>query len=360
MKKTLIALSFSCISASLAFTAPLTFASTTATSATDQQQEYSDLDLAKWAMPLASFFAQKQANIRDMGAQPNQVLYWSQPIDSKNQILTPNDTVLYISTQITTFEGPMVLDVPASEGELSLFGSLVTPFMEPLEDVGGSKGVDKGMGGKILITPPGYQGDIPAGYLHVPSQHFNTVAGLRVTPTSFSENDIAEAEAFIKKIKLYRYGQQQDAVFVDGDGRDYDPRPIYDANFFVLVNEYIQTENHKQRDLPFIEAIKRLGLEKGTEFKADEKHDELAKALFADRSHAFESVGNQFFPGSKWTTPVQPMEAKTQFNYGDENGYHWEARSLTWHWAIWGPKHLGGDTFYLIGQKDSDGNNLSV
>ena len=53
------------------------------------------------------------------------------------------------------------------------------------------------------------------------------------------------------------------------------------------------------------------------------------------------------------------MEAQTQFTYIDKKGtYHWETRAQTWHWAIWGPKHLGGDTYYLIGQKDKDGDVL--
>ena len=44
----------------------------------------------------------------------------------------------------------------------------------------------------------------------------------------------------------------------------------------------------------------------------------------------------------------------------DEAGnYDWETRAQTFHWAIWGPKYLGGDTFYLIGQKDKDGNVFS-
>ena len=358
MKKTLLALSLSLLGATVAFDAPVISSAMAEQTAVEAQQQYSDLDLAKWAMPLASFFAQKEANVRDMGAEPNQVLYWSQPFDSKNQILTPNDTVLYISTQITTFKGPMVLEIPATEGDLAIFGSLVTPFMVPMEDVGGSKGIDKGLGGKILITPPGFDGEVPEGYMHVPSEHFNTTAGIRVTPVSFKPADLAAAEAYIKKIKLYRHGEKEATVYVDGAGKSYDPRPKYDENFFVLVNEYIQTENHKSLDLPFVNAMKRLGLEKGKPFEPTVWHETTAKALFEDRSHAFESVGNQFFPKSKWTTPVIPMEAKTQFGYIDDNGYHWEARSLTWHWAIWGPKHLGGDTFYLVGQKDSDGNNL--
>ena len=79
------------------------------------ENEQIALDIATWAMPVVSFFAQKEANIRDMGAQPNQILFWSRPLDHHNKVLTPNDVTLYISAQIETFVGPMVLEVPGTD-----------------------------------------------------------------------------------------------------------------------------------------------------------------------------------------------------------------------------------------------------
>jgi len=78
-------------------------------------------------------------------------------------------------------------------------------------------------------------------------------------------------------------------------------------------------------------ALKRLGLEKGKKFEPAELHESIGNALYTDRTIAFANVGEQFFPDSNWTTPIQPMEATTQFTYVDDNGYHWEERSLTWH-----------------------------
>ena len=50
------------------------------------KDEQTALDIAQWAMPVVSFFAQKAASLRDMGAQPNQVLFWSKPLDHNNKI----------------------------------------------------------------------------------------------------------------------------------------------------------------------------------------------------------------------------------------------------------------------------------
>jgi len=313
-------------------------------------------DIASWAMPLVSFFAQKEANVRDMGAQPNQILYWSKPFDHNNKILTPNNTVLYISAQIETFDGPMVLEVPAKDGQLGIFGSLVDPFMVPLEDVGNDTGIDQDKGGKILITPPNYTKEIPEGYLHVPSAHYNTVAGLRVTPESFSDEDISAAIAFIKKIKLYPMENEKPTVFVDGGNKLYDPRPPYDKNYFRLIDHYIQTESHKAIDAEFIANMSKVGIEKGKAFTADESHVKIAQRVWEKYQSGMYEIGDQYFPESNWRTPVKPHEPATQFTYVDAEGnYDWQSRAQTFHWAIWGPKHLGKATFYLMGNQDEQG-----
>jgi hypothetical protein len=86
------------------------------------------------------------------------------------------------------------------------------------------------------------------------SAHYNTVAGLRITPVSFGEGDIARAIAYLKRMKPHPLDQPDRAtVFVDGGNKPCDPRPPYDENFFRLVDHYIQTEAYKAIDKPFID-----------------------------------------------------------------------------------------------------------
>ncbi|MBB3696832.1 DUF1214 domain-containing protein [Flammeovirga yaeyamensis] len=324
----------------------------------DNQEEA--IKLAKWAMPMVSFFSQKEANKRDMGALSNQILYWSKPFDHNNKILTPNDVVLYISTSIETFNGPMVLEIPKEEENIGLFGSILDPFMVPLEDIGGANGIDKGIGAKLLITPPNYDKAISSEYKQIHSEHFNTVAGIRITPKSFDEKDLKDAIDFIHKMKLYPLGSHQETIFVDGGNKPYDPTPKYDETFFQWVDHYIQTENHKTIDSTFIQKMEVVGIKKDKEFFPDDSHKNIAVKVKNELQEGFRNIGNQFFPNSNWTTPVDPVEPATQFTYVDENGnYHWETRAQTFHWAIWAPKHLGKETFYLVGQKDDKNDVLS-
>lgn len=110
-----------------------------------------------------------------------------------------------------------MLELPAAEGALGIFGSRVDTFMVPPEDVGADRGIDQGDGGRILITPPGYDARILAGYLHVPSAHYKTVAWLRIAPESFETADMDAAIQYLKKLRLYPpipADRQKDAPFV--------------------------------------------------------------------------------------------------------------------------------------------------
>ena len=93
-----------------------------------------------------------------------------------NQTLTPNPDTLYLMTFFDTREGPIVIEVPPANGG-SLNGNIVTVWQMPLEDVG-LLGVDKGLGGKFVILPPGYAG-VPEGFSPLQSDTFGGYALIR-------------------------------------------------------------------------------------------------------------------------------------------------------------------------------------
>src|SRR5262245_43748536 len=60
-----------------------------------------------WGMPAVNFERRLQAAIQNGGAA-NQVIYWSRPVNSKNQTLTPNPDTIYFNPFYDTTNGPMV------------------------------------------------------------------------------------------------------------------------------------------------------------------------------------------------------------------------------------------------------------
>ncbi len=98
------------------------------------------------------------------GAKENEIVYWSRPVDWRNQTLTPNPDAIYLMPFFNTKHGPIVLEVPPATSDSSFTGNIDDIWQMPLEDAGPA-GADKGAGGKYLILPPGYKGKLPAGYI---------------------------------------------------------------------------------------------------------------------------------------------------------------------------------------------------
>jgi hypothetical protein len=63
-----------------------------------------------------------------------------------------------------TKHGPVVLKIPPADDDGSINANIVTTWQMPLAD-GGAYGTDKGQGGKYLLLPPGYRGEVPEGYI---------------------------------------------------------------------------------------------------------------------------------------------------------------------------------------------------
>lgn len=154
-----------------------------------------------WGIPAVNYDRMYQA-LEKAGGGPNQLVHWSRPSDWKNQLLTPNTDAIYILPFFNTKEvGPMVLEIPPA-GDGTIVGTIMDCWQTPLEDVGPA-GADAGKGGRYLLTPPGFQGKAPAGYITLPSLNFQGYALLRSIPKTGSDADIATAVSYLKRIKLY-------------------------------------------------------------------------------------------------------------------------------------------------------------
>ena len=142
-----------------------------------------------------------------------------------------------------------MLDLPAA-GEVGIFGTLLDAWPTPLEDVG-PKGVDKGKGGKYLILPPGHAGPIPAGYIPIKSSTYNVAAVFRTIPKSFGKKDIANAEAYIKRMRVYPFAKASNPPatrYVDAKGKLFDAVAKYDISFYEHLSQMLNEEPVFQRD----------------------------------------------------------------------------------------------------------------
>ncbi|MFL5021159.1 MAG: DUF1254 domain-containing protein [Microvirga sp.] len=323
------------------------------------------VEAVNWGIPAVNYDRMVQAMIRDAKGDFNQIVYWSGFLDSKNQTLTPNPDTIYFKPFFNTKDvGPVVLEIPPAD-DGSITGTIMDSWQAALEDVGPA-GVDKGKGGKYLILPPDYRGDVPAGYIALPSMTYQGYALLRSIVKSSSDADIAKAVAYGRRIKLYPLSQAANppaTTFVDAAGIVFDSTIPYDLRFFQSLDRMVQAEPWLPRDKVMIDMLKSIGIEKGKPFNPDEKTKPLleaaAKEAQAWLSQRFDTVFVPYFEGTRWALPAAPglVEASSTF-YETPDSYPIDARALTDYWAFSTVKHLGAGQFYLMGSKDRQGQPL--
>lgn len=314
-------------------------------------------------MPAVNYELMVQAAAAN-GAKPNQVVYWSRPVNSQNQTLTPNPDTIYLNPFYDTRNGPIVLEIPAAENGQVIVGSADMAWQNAMLDFG-PDGADQGKGGKYLITPPGYQGKTPAGYTVLASETFQGFVILRSNFKSRSDADIAAAVAHGRKIRLYPLGAKPDStVFVDVYDKHFDSTIPYDWRFFESLHRFVQVEPWLTRDKVMIELLRSLGIEKGKPFSPDEK---MKAQLDAAARDAHEYIAGSyeanfeppFFEGSHWAVPVphETMEG-LQTGFADPNVYALDGRAVMYHMAYFSAKHLGAAQFYLLAVHDKAGQPL--
>jgi hypothetical protein len=88
-----------------------------------------------WGIPAVNFDLMLQAGIAN-GARPNQIVYWSRPVNWKDQTLTPNPDTIYFNPFFDTREGPVVLEIPPVTGDAVIVGTIDASWQNALVDVG--------------------------------------------------------------------------------------------------------------------------------------------------------------------------------------------------------------------------------
>ncbi|MDH6230381.1 hypothetical protein M2281_000953 [Mesorhizobium soli] len=316
-----------------------------------------------WGMPAVNYDLMLEAMIRDAKGAPNQVLYWSRLPDWKNQTLTPNPDTTYFMPFIDTRDvGPVVIEIPPADGGL-ITGSIMDGWQTALEDVGPA-GLDKGKGGKYLVLPPAYGGDVPPGYILLPSSTYQSYALLRSNLRGGSEADVAKAVEYGKRIKVYPLSKADnppETKFVDAADIVFDSTIPYDLRFYQALGRFIDANPWLPRDKAMIDQLKTIGIEKGKPFNPDgSTQDILNKA--AGEAHAwldekYEGLFQPLFKGSRWALPASPEVVEgMQSNFSKADSYPIDGRGATYSMAFFSAKNLGEGQFYLMTIKDKDGN----
>jgi len=216
------------------------------------------------AIPAVSQVADRNAGLT-LGPVNQTIPIWEQLVDSRTIGLTFNDNTVYSWGWLNLSKGPLVVEVPPK-----VLGGINDIWFRWVIDVG-ITGPDKGAGGKYLLLPPGYKGDVPAGYHVVSSPTFN----LWIPWRSFLVNgDPKPGVDMVKKFtKIYPLADKDKPApalkYVDISGKPFNIINPSGYQFWELLNQVVQEEPTESLDQIRLGYYASIGIEKGKPFAPD-------------------------------------------------------------------------------------------
>jgi hypothetical protein len=259
-----------------------------------------------------------------VGVKDNEVIVFSRLMDSKSLFLTANADTVYAIGVLDLSNGPMVLEVPPK-----ILGAIDDAWFRWVTDIG-LPGADRGLGGKYLIVPPDYSGELPSGGFFVAHARTNRVVWFG--RCFLEDNDPKPvADSIRKYTKVYRYEpggvgtpiaefltgkarlgrvavEPPPTVFHEGSGVAMNTVPPNDYSYFEMLNDVVQSEPATSLDPELMGSLAAIGIVKGKPFAPDARMkkilDEAAKVGNAAARSLFMHPRDPswfYYPGSSWS-----------------------------------------------------------
>ena len=320
------------------------------------------VEAAVWGMPIEGTRGLLLASRKDLGADWNDIVYFSKPMESRHGLLTANNQVPYLTAALNTTDGPMVVEVPGASDKAKFFGSMVDAWDYPFTDVGPA-GADKGNGGKFLLLPPGYEGEVPEGYLVF--RPYTHAVHMILRPVALPGATMEDQVAYAKTLNVYRLSDAAnppEANRFDAYPKKWDTLPKYDITFFQDMAATINEEPVLERDLAMMGILSAIGIEKGKPFNPDARTQEILELAIKDAYDYMQDLFvnkafSNFIEGTQWSNfNLSPEQAKAGWPFVTEDRMLIDERANLYHYATFMPKVLGGGSFYLTTLFDSEGN----
>jgi len=280
-------------------------------------------------------------------------------LDSKAVILTGNTESLYAFILVDLKkDGPTVLEIPPG-----VMGPLDDHNFKFVLDIGPT-GPDKGKGGKLLLLPPDYEGDVPDGYMVVRSPTYCNFSFIRANAAAVGFGEKA-MKFYRENLRVYplKTGPRK-GTYENVTGVSSNTLVPEDASAFEWMHQIIDYEPAEAFGKELLGRLASLGIEKGKPFKPDARMKGIfekaaQQGIAMSRVIAFECRDDeaQVYPKRRWESPYVTnnstfyradyihLEARTVF--------HFTADGITPAMAAQMPEGKGSR--YQTTYKDADG-----
>ena len=333
------------------------------------QKVYDELDLQRATQlyldmyPALSAHGLMKGWVRDYGMRDSSDIFvTANRLDSSALILTGNTESLYSFIVLDLkANGPTVIEVPPG-----VMGPIDDHNFLFLADVGPT-GQDKGKGGKYLILPPGYEGNVPDGYFVVRSPTYMAFSFLRANAkvVGFGEKAL---KFYRENAKVYPLKTGPRAPRVkDVTGVPTNTLVPEDASAFQWMHEIISYEPADAFGKELLGRLASLGIEKDKPFKPDSRLQQIfataaEEGVAMSRVIAFDNrdTNAKVYPNRQWESPYitnnSTFYQNDYINLEARTTFHFTADGITPAMAAQMPEGKGSR--YQTTYKDKDGKFL--
>ena len=312
-------------------------------------------------MQIASMEAMRKG-LLEFGPANTTAILFEDLMDSKALWLTPNTTSVYMASWLELGDEPMVIETPPD-----VLGFIDDHWFKYVVDFG-RLGPDEGQGGKFLILPPGYDGDVPEGYHVAKTSTYGNWVVWRGFQVDGSPKPAVDATK--KLFKIYPLSKKDNPpamTFVNASGKFHSTIHRMDYNIFEEINEVVQVEPSQGESAEILGMFASIGIKKGQPFEPDARMTEILKAAASAGALTVKTIWTSprdemfyFYPGeSNWLNPF-PGGDYEWLNEGAKlldvrAGFHFYATGIT---PAMAKKIVGKGSKYAYAYLDADGNPL--
>jgi hypothetical protein len=330
------------------------------------QTVYDNLDFQRGvqaflaALPAADTCALREG-YRTIGPDNQTLLITESLMDSHLLYFVANTETVYNMAWLDTKDGPLVLETPPG-----VLGFMSDFWSRHVTDVGRT-GPDRGAGGKYLLLPPGYTGDVPDDYFVLRSRTYGNAIFFR----SFVENGdlrsaVENTEQHYRVYPLDRAADPPAMDFAKISGKYINTIPPSDASLFEHVATVVREEPLEAVDPETRGLLAAIGLRKDKPFAPDARMQGiLAEAAAVGNATARAILFSTrepdlyYYPNSTWTMAYQGDD--TEFSPGgvldlDARTYYFSA-TCQMSPAMW-VKMVGTGSQYASAEHDAAGRYL--
>ena len=319
-----------------------------------------------WATPMLNSMGWRAGLARFGVTEENhKFIVFQDSMYPQHTVMTGNQTTPYaFALMDLKKDGPMVVEVPPQD----VLGGFVDFWQRALGDYG-LPGPDRGQGGKYLVLPPGYVGDIPDGYYVVRSSSNLTWFFARANSVKFRGEAAFEVFGKLNIYPLSQAGQPPAPAGLAPVGQQaFNGDWPKDYGFWELLHEGMQRDNIREQDKVFYDFLKDLGIRHGEPFNPDARQQRiLARAaevggkMVANLAFANRNGSIVQWPDRQWVSifAVQTPEFETE-TYAEVTD-----RASSWYQLVMNARYpfeakkrspiYGAGSAYLASYSDSSG-----